>query len=192
VRGRAAVASAAALAILASLADAQPLSIQGSCREGVPHGAWKVVAPDGRVRAIGAFAKGRRTGSFIFWNARGARIAHIPYEDEAKSGTLAVWYEGREATGPQRIEAPYAHGVLSGVKRSWYRDGRLRGEYAYVEGRLVDAKAWDTRGRPLPGDASRARAEADFAEDEAYYAKLDALVDRHLPHCDPNAQPKPQ
>jgi antitoxin component YwqK of YwqJK toxin-antitoxin module len=187
-------ALAAALALGASLAGAESLTVRGACRDGEAHGAWQLAAPDGKVRAIGAFAKGRRTGSFIFWNARGARIAHVPYEDEAKSGTLALWYDaaGREPAGPQRLEATYAHGRLHGVKRSWYRDGRLRAEYAYSEGRLVEAKAWDARGRPLPPDASRARAESDFASDEADYARLDALVEGHLPRCEAGASPKPR
>jgi antitoxin component YwqK of YwqJK toxin-antitoxin module len=183
-----------ALVLAATLAQAETLAVRGACRDGAPHGAWQLVAPDGTARAIGAFAKGRRTGSFIFWNGRGARIAHVPYEDEAKSGTLALWYEpsARDTAGPQRLEAPYSHGVLNGVKRSWYRNGRPRGEYAYADGRLVEAKAWDERGRALAPDASRARADADFSADEAYYARLDALVNEHLPHCTPNAAPKPQ
>jgi hypothetical protein len=176
----------------ASRADA--LAVQGGCRDGLPQGAWQLAAPDGTLRAIGAFSKGRRTGSFIYWNAAGVRIAHVPYDEGARDGTLAAWYDEprRDGTGIQRLEAHYVDGALAGVKRSWHRDGRLRGEYTYVAGELVEAKAWDARGRELSPAEALARAAADAAADEAFHAKLDALVNAHLPHCDPGSSPKPR
>ena len=47
---------------------------------------------DGRLRVVGAFAHGRKTGTFIFWNTSGARVAVIPYQDDEKAGTVALWY----------------------------------------------------------------------------------------------------
>jgi hypothetical protein len=172
---------------LATGAGAQALSVDGSCRDGQPHGAWQLKSADGKPRAIGAFAKGKRTGSFIFWNASGVRVAHVPYEEDAKNGTLALWHEqSRGSAHAQRLEAGYAHGALHGFKRSWSSDGKLRGEYRYESGRLVEASAWDARGRSLPPDAARHQAEAESASDEAYYAKLDALIAANLPQCAAN------
>jgi hypothetical protein len=192
-------ALAVALAALGALAGAprvraESLAVQGSCRDGVPHGAWQLASPDGHLRAIGAFAQGKRTGSFIFWDARGVRVAHVPYEDEAKSGTLALWYaEGaRDGAGPQRLEAPYAQGMLNGTKRSWYRNGRLRTEAVYRAGRLVEVRGWDERGAPLDAASARSRAEDELRAEETTYARLDALVMEHLPRCDPRSPPKPQ
>ncbi len=166
-------------------AAAQGIHVKGACREGLPHGAWELVAADGSLRALGAFNRGKRTGSFIFWNDAGVRVAHVPFEDDAKSGTLAVWYPraAKGAEAPKRLEAVYTDGKLNGTKRAWHPDGRLRGEYTYVSRDLVDAKAWDTHGRGLPAAQAREQAVADAASHDAYYATLDALVQRYLPVC---------
>ena len=75
------VARAAALAALVALAwvhgaHADDYRVEGSCRDGRPQGPWRLIGPEGTPRALGAFSKGRRTGSFIFWNDAGVRIAH--------------------------------------------------------------------------------------------------------------------
>jgi hypothetical protein len=174
------------LAAFALPAPAESLDVRGSCRDGHPQGAWQLVASDGTLRALGAFSRGRRTGSFIFWNASGVRVAHVPYEEDLKNGTLALWYErpveGGEA--PQRLEAVYASGRLDGVKRSWHPSGRLRGEYTYDRGVLVAANAWDGAGAAISADRARAQADADSGADEAYFAMLDRLVDSNLPPCE--------
>ena len=170
---------------VAPASAAEALRAVGACREGAPHGLWQLVGANGRPRALGAFAKGKRTGSFIFWNAAGVRIAHVPYDEDERNGTLAMWYDepSRDGGSLQRLEAKYVHDAPDGTITTWYRDGRVRGEYRYVAGSLVDAAAWDARGRPLAPDAARAQAEADAKADARRYAALDALVDRHLPHC---------
>lgn len=181
------IASITAAAIVLAIpgAGAQPLSVRGSCRDGLPHGAWQLKAPNGSLRALGAFNHGKRTSSFIFWNAAGVRIAHVPYEEGERNGTLAIWRDRpvKDGEGPQRLEAVYAMGKLNGIKRVWHADGRLRGEYAYVAAALVDAKGWDTRGRALAPQAARAQAERDYADDEAFLASLDAQVAANTPDC---------
>ncbi|HVF63216.1 MAG TPA: hypothetical protein VNE58_04405 [Casimicrobiaceae bacterium] len=166
-------------------AHAQNLSVQGACRDGVAHGAWQLAADGGRLRALGAFNRGQSTGSFIFWNAAGVRIAHLPYEEGQRNGTLALWYQtasrGRDAQ--QRLEAVYSGGKLNGFMRIWYPDSRVRGEYAFAAGQLIAAKGWDVRGRELSEAQAKAQAEKDVLAHEAYYATLEGMVSRHLPVC---------
>ena len=178
---------------MAGAAAAAPnLIVQGSCRDGLPHGAWQLEAADGKLRALGAFNRGKRTGSFIFWNASGVRIAHLPYEEDAKNGTLALWYQtavhGRDAQ--QRVEAVYSHGQLNGFMRIWHPDGRVRGEYAYAAGQLALARGWDSRGRELAEAQAKRQAEKDVAVHEAYYQSLETMVAQHLPDCDAEAPPR--
>ena len=74
----------AALAGLAALASApvaaQPAGLvaSGACRDGQPNGAYELRSANGQVRISGAYAKGHRTGTFLFWSATGARIALVP------------------------------------------------------------------------------------------------------------------
>src|SRR3982750_2852733 len=70
----------------------QPYVVAGNCRDGAPNGSYELRTSDGRLRIAGAFAHGRRTGTFLFWAATGARTALIPYDDDAKVGTVALWY----------------------------------------------------------------------------------------------------
>lgn len=175
---------AAVLFVAAGEAAAQVFSAQGGCRDGVPHGAWQLTDAKGHMRVLGAFNRGQRTGSFIFWDENGARIAHLPYEEGARNGTLALWHaRAAQIEGPQRLEAVYAAGRLNGVVRAWDESGRIRGEYRYSAGTLVDAKAWDARARELPPQAARAQAMKDAAANETYLRTLETQVSRHARAC---------
>jgi antitoxin component YwqK of YwqJK toxin-antitoxin module len=179
-------------AILASFlafapAAAQDLAVEGSCRDGQPHGAYELRGPGGQVRVVGAFNKGKRTGSFLFWSSRGVRIAQLPYDEGALSGTLALWWANSERTDDPKpkLEASYAQGFLSGTKRSWYPNGRLRAELRYERGLLAEARAYSESGKPLSDTEARALAASDLETDEKFYASLDAIIRAHLPRCEP-------
>jgi len=186
-----------ALAFAAAFANAAPtpanaperLIASGHCRDGLPHGAYQLRGPDGTLRVAGAFNRGKRTSSFIFWSSRGVRIAHLPYDEGVLSGTVSLWYtdaaRGREPQ--QKLEAGYASGQLDGESRSWHAGGKPRAVLVYARGTLVAAKAWTAAGAPLPADAARALAARDAEADERYYRSLEAIVDAHPPRCDEDA-----
>jgi antitoxin component YwqK of YwqJK toxin-antitoxin module len=143
--------------------------------------------PDGRLRAVGAFAQGRMTGTFIFWTAGGARIAVIPFDNDARTGTVALWYtapDGSTETG-HKLEAPYLDDRPHGIKRSWYAGGTPRAEYRYEHGTLLEARAWTERGAALTDAEARALAMRDAATDDRYFASLVDTVRGNLPACEP-------
>lgn len=175
----------AALLVAAPAAAAETFDVRGACRDGEPQGIYELRDARGSLRVLGAFSRGRRTGSFIYWSEKGDRIAHLPYDDGAISGTVALWYAG---AGPgrepqQQLEAAYAKGTPNGAKRSWHPNGSARGDYLYERGTLVAAKAWRADGSPLSEDEARAQATLDAADEAKTYAALAAVVDRHLPSC---------
>jgi len=182
-------AVAAALILCGSTvvcAAAPELIASAGCRDGAPNGAYELRMPDGRLRILGAFAKGRRTGTFLFWAATGDRIAVIPYEDDAKVGTVALWYPSAiPLTAPRRkLEAAHAAGVRHGVTRSWHANGRQRTEYLYERGKLLTARAWSEQGAPLPEPEARRVAERDLAQDTEYFASLERTIADNGPRCD--------
>jgi len=189
--GAPALAAALLLCLAAGLASAQDLVVDGACRDGEPNGAYTLRAPDGRLRVSGAFAKGHRTGTFVFWSERGARVAVVPYDDDRKTGTIAVWYAppAPNADAPRKSEAAYVDNRLHGEKRSWYASGKPRALLRYERGELVEARAWSAAGAPLSEAAARAQAARDAATDEAFYATLELLVAAHSPKCE-TASPK--
>ena len=176
---------AAVALVIAGACVAQPYNADGNCRDGLPHGNYELRDTKGKLRALGAFNRGKRTGSFIFWSSEGTRIAHLPFDDDVLSGTLATWYSANPGREPQRkLEAAYAHGKLNGDKRSWYQDGRLRAEYRYEKGELRDASATTPTGQALGEPDARSLAVRDAAADDAFVASLLALVAANPPRCD--------
>jgi len=190
--GATALASArgALLALLATFVPAalaaESLVVEGACRDGEPNGAYTLRAVDGRLRAAGAFAKGHRTGTFLFWSDRGSRIAVVPYDNDRKLGTIAVWYPppAPNADAPRKSESAYVDDRLHGEKRSWHANGKPRTRLRYERGELIEARAWSPAGVPLSDAAARAQAARDVATDEAFYATLEALVATYTPKCD--------
>jgi hypothetical protein len=172
--------------VAAGVSAAQPYTPQGHCRDGLPHGVYELRDAKGAVRAVGAFNRGKRTGSFIFWSSEGVRIAHLPFEEDELSGTLAMWYAGKQAgREPQRkLEAAYRSGRLDGDKRSWYPSGSARAEYRYEKGELRSATASGEGGKPLSDAEARALAQRDAVTDDAFVASLVAIVRAHPPRCD--------
>ncbi len=157
-----------------------------ACRDGAPNGAYELRMPDGRLRILGAFAKGRRTGTFLFWASTGTRIAVVPYDDDAKVGTVAVWYSSTapQADPPRKLEAAYAAGVRHGITRSWHPNGRQRTEYLYERGSLVTAKAWSESGAPLAETDVRRVAERDAVADADFLSGLERTIAENGPRCD--------
>ena len=164
---------------------AQPYTVDGHCRDGMPHGNYELRDAKGKLRALGAYNRGKRTGSFIFWSSDGVRIAHLPFDDDVLSGTMATWYSGKPGRDPQRkLEAVYSRGKLNGDKRSWYESGRVRAEYRYEQGELRDASATSPTGKALPTAEARTLAQRDAAADDAFVASLLAIVAAHPPRCE--------
>ncbi|MEO6565001.1 MAG: hypothetical protein ABIO63_03110 [Casimicrobiaceae bacterium] len=168
-------------------AGAQEFSIEGNCRDGAPHGAYELRGVNGQVRVVGAFARGKRTGSFLFWSPSGTRIAQLPFEDDVLSGTLALWHSPSDRRGElrPRLEAGYVAGRLHGPKRSWYADGQLRAEYRYDHGALIEVRAFSASGRAFDATEAKTLAAADLVTDERHFASLVDLLRAHAPRCGP-------
>lgn len=170
----------------AGAGEAERLVASVACRDHVPHGAFELRMPDGQLRIVGAMAKGRRTGTFLFWASTGSRIAVIPYEEDAKVGTVALWYPPAiPLDAPRRkLESAYAAGALHGFTRSWHPNGKRRTEYRYEHGELAAAQAWRESGEPLSEPEARRLAERDRTDAAAYYAELEQTIAENVPRCD--------
>ena len=172
--------------LIAAASLAQAFEVTGSCRDGLPNGNYELRMQDGSLRVTGAFAHGRKTGTFIFWTSKGARIAVIPYDDDARSGTVALWYVMGSAAVEKgrRLEAAFVADRLHGVVRSWYPNGARRSEYRYERGVLVEAKAWTNTASALSEAEASKRAGQDAESDQRYLDDLIEIVYQHPPHCD--------
>jgi hypothetical protein len=159
--------------------------VDGNCRDGRPQGPYQLRSGDGQLRIAGAFNEGKRTGSFIFWSAQGVRAAHIPYDNDVRNGTVALWYEGPPGREPaRRFESVWHRGNRDGPTRAWYADGHRRSETDYADGRITHTIGWSDAGELLSDAAAREMAEHDAAAADTIYAELDALIRDHLPRCE--------
>ena len=185
--GAAQIAARFALAFaLAASASAQDFRVEGSCRDGYPHGLYELRDGKGAVRAVGAFNRGKRTGSFLFWTAGGAREAQLPFDEDLLSGTVAMWWPAApRAEARPRIEASYSRGKRAGTLRTWYASGKPKVELQFEAGELRAARASTEGGGRLAEAAARALAERETADADARIASLMALIDANLPHCEP-------
>jgi antitoxin component YwqK of YwqJK toxin-antitoxin module len=167
-------------------AFAQSYVVDGTCRDGAPNGAYALRTHDGRLRIVGAFAHGRRTGTFLFWSASGSRIAVIPYDEDKKVGTVALWYAPAAPNGEERrkLESAYSADLPHGYTRSWHANGRPRAEYRYERGELAAAQAWTESGEPLPETEARRLAARDLAADSGYFARLEQTIAENTPRRD--------
>jgi hypothetical protein len=178
---------AVVVALASGAASAQAYVVEGSCRDGQPHGNYELRDASGNVRVVGAFNRGKRTGSFLFWSSTGARLAQLPFDEDVLSGTVALWWPApaRDVEPRPKLEATYAHGRLSGTVRTWYPNGRSRSEFRYEEGVLTGARASSESGRTLSDTEARALATRDRASDEASFASMLGIVSANLPRCEP-------
>ncbi len=188
VGGARQIAALAALITAAVVApavhSAEVLSAVGACRGGVPNGMYELRGEDGRLRVVGAFASGRKTGTFIFWTSGGARSAVIPYDNDARTGTVALWYTDARRELARKLEAPYNNNVLHGVLRSYHPNGAPRAEYRFDNGQLVSAQAWDARGAVLPEERARKLAAREVEAENRLLAQFDATIGANLPRCE--------
>lgn len=184
---RAVLAACACVSVVDALA--QPYAVVGQCHSGEPNGAYELRTSDGRLRVAGAFSQGRMTGTFIFWNAQGARLAVLPLDNDVRSGTTALWYtapDGRREAGP-KLESPYVANQPQGMRRSWYANGAPRSVARYEHGELMDVRAWTAEGAALSDADARSLAAREAEDEERSYASLVALVRQHLPVCGPES-----
>ena len=184
--GSLATLAAACVAAMPAAAayGAEPLLARVACRDGVPNGAYELRGQDGRLRAVGAFAQGHKTGTFIFWTANGARSAVIPYERDSRTGTVALWYTAGGRETAKRLEAPFSDDVMNGVLRSFHPNGAPRAEARFEHGALTAVEAWDVRGKPLPEARARQTTARDLVDNGRLIAGFEALIRHNLPHCE--------
>jgi antitoxin component YwqK of YwqJK toxin-antitoxin module len=186
LRTRVAGLAALLLALLPGVSLGNGYSVVGACRAGVANGAYELRAADGSLRVVGAFAQGHLAGTFIFWTGGGARLAVVPFDNDARNGTVALWYAAPDAPveAGRRLEAPYVDDRPHGIARSWHANGAPRSETRYEHGVLAAARGWTEDGVPLSAAAARELAGKDAAADAQFHATLLALVRDNLPHCD--------
>ena len=158
----------------------------GECRDAVRHGSYKLQVIDGPVIATGSFVDGRKHGVFTFYSTGGTKLAEIPYSNDAKSGTIRLWYGEfayPDAAGRLKLEAEYTRNLANGVKQSWWPSGAKRSTELYRDGSAVQVEAWDEAGASLSRSQSEELSRDSAQADADYYRILESEIDSYPPPC---------
>jgi antitoxin component YwqK of YwqJK toxin-antitoxin module len=158
----------------------------GDCRDGIRHGSYELQVIDGPVVATGSFVDGKKHGVFTFYSTGGTKLAEIPYSNDAKSGTIRLWYSELafpEAAGRPKLEVEYKLDLADGLKRSWWPSGAKRSSELFRDGSLLQAEAWDEAGASLSRSESEQRSRNSSRADADYFRILESEIDAHPPAC---------
>ena len=92
------------------------------------------------------------------------RIAHLPYDDDVLSGTLAAWYAGGgEPPTTRSSKRSTSQGRRPASSGRGTRTARPRANSATTVALLVEARAYSETGKALPEAEARALAARDLA-----------------------------
>jgi hypothetical protein len=158
----------------------------GDCQAGMRHGPYKLRVVNGPTVATGFFVDGKKHGVFTFYTTGGTKVAEIPYANDAKTGTIRLWYSEfayPDAAGRLKLEVEYKDDVANGHKRSWWPSGGKRSSELFQDGKSIEVEAWDEAGASLPRTSAEELSSHDADADEKYYRLLESEIDHYSPAC---------
>ena len=102
--------------------------------------------PDGKLKGVSHFSKGRQHGKQISWYADGTlrRIWNWHYGEF--HGRWMEWYEN----GVTSFQGHYRHGKKHGKWWEWYENGRMKVSGDFLDGYALDLTVWKPDGTLCP------------------------------------------
>lgn len=98
--------------------------------------------PDGKLKGVSHFSKGRQHGEQLSWYADGTlrRIWNWHYGEF--HGRWMEWYEN----GVTSFQGHYRHGKKHGKWWEWYENGRMKVSGDFLDGYALDLTVWKPDG----------------------------------------------
>ena len=97
---------------------------------GIKDGPWKEYFPNGAIKNIGNYEKGKRTGEWKFYHTNGQLEQIGSYNKEGKEEGIWTWYY---ASGSLLREENYFNGKLDGHSVEYDETGIIVAEGEYIE-----------------------------------------------------------
>ena len=98
---------------------------------GIKDGPWKEYYPNGAVKNIGIYEKGKRVGEWKFYHPNGKLEQIGSYNKDGKEDGIWTWYY---ASGALLREESYFNGKIDGHSVEYDEDGIIISEGDYIEG----------------------------------------------------------
>jgi antitoxin component YwqK of YwqJK toxin-antitoxin module len=120
---------------------------EGNFVNGVHDGAWTLWHPKGQICKTVTFKMGRAEGTWDVFRPDGSMQAKRTYKNNKRDGLWTMYHDDGKTP---HIEATYVDGVVEGVRRVYFANGKLQQEAIYsgnmLNGPLTE---WDETGRKV-------------------------------------------
>lgn len=157
------------------------LQVSAECKNGVPHGAYRVASGSGSVRFEGSYADGLRDGDFVFYAADGERMILLPYTRGLLHGTVKAWHGG--ADPGLKLVSDISAGFINGRHQTWYANGQPRSDFVIEDGEITTGETWNPDGTVLEINDDTQFLNSEIQNDFDYYDRLEQVMDAYPPAC---------
>ena len=102
--------------------------------------------PDGKLRGIVRFARGKQHGEQVSWYADGSLSKIWNWHYKKPHGRWMEWYEN----GVTSFQGHYRHGKKDGKWWEWYENGSMAVAGDFLDGYALELKVWKPDGTLCP------------------------------------------
>ncbi len=135
-----------------------------------------------RLRVDGRVDSGRMTGTWLYYDSKGEKLALVTYRADQRTGPAELFYV--TADGPavkrQRMNGAYVAGTQNGMFTSNWPSGGKKLERDFDQGILQGARGWSEKGERLSDGAAMTAAIAESKAEEDLLTELENFVQLQL------------
>ena len=102
--------------------------------------------PDGKMKGVTRFSKGKQHGEQVSWYADGSIRKSWNWHYGEFHGRWMEWYEN----GVTSFQGHYRHGKKHGKWWEWYENGRMAVKAEFLDGYTLDLTVWKPDGTLCP------------------------------------------
>lgn len=135
-----------------------------------------------RIRVDGRVDSGRMTGTWLYYDSKGEKLAMVSYSADQRTGPAELFYV--TADGPAvkrtRMKGVYAAGAQNGMFTSNWPSGGKKSERDFDQGILQGARGWSEKGVRLGDGAAMTAAIGESKAEEELLIELENFVQLQL------------
>jgi hypothetical protein len=156
-----------------TLTDAMPVPVEsGKTERFVIRDTQKRVRVDGRVDS------GRMTGTWVYYDSYGEKLAVVSYRLDQRHGPVQLYYVTADGPAVRRLRmtGEFVNGAQNGMLQSRWPSGGKKLERDFDQGILQGARGWTEKGGRMEDGTAMAAAIKESRDEDALLAELESFV----------------